>query len=131
MSYKFCASDVCWVYGQNIGAIAYIFNKEKTRVKSLQDDVVLTLQHNGEINKQASARRAFSEYYNEDLVCTNYTAMFANLNLFQKVTNFGLDRFSGETKLNIRQINYLTENYNKKMRKLGNKQQYEEKKASL
>ena len=36
-----------------------------------------------------------------------------------------------ETLVNDFKINYLTENYNKKMRKLGNKQQYEEKKASL
>ena len=45
MAFYFTAKDVHWIYNPETGAIPFVFNKDKTKVKQLTDNKIIELLH--------------------------------------------------------------------------------------
>lgn len=129
MDFCFTAKDVHWIYHPSTGAIPFIFNKDKTKIKQLTDNKIIELtEKHAHVNPNTSAKNAFSERYQLDMSYVNLTAIFAHVNALQNLHHFGLQYLDAETKLNLDQIKFLSENYAKKIAKTHKKEQAEKEK---
>ena len=116
IDFVFNARDVHWVYNEETGAIPFILNENKNKVKQLEDSLVIEISEKNKCsNPLTSAKKTFEDYYNKDMDYVNYTAVFAQVNMFQNLQWFYLQKLDGNTCLNADQVQFLTENYNKKI----------------
>lgn len=124
MAFYFTAKDVHWIYNPETGAIPFVFNKDKTKVKQLTDNKIIDLTPKyTHINPNTSAKNAFSDHYKLDMSYVNLTAIFAHVNALQNLHHFSLQYLGADTKLNLDQIKFLSENYAKKIAKTHKKEQ--------
>ena len=98
--FAFNDCDVHWGYSEKTGAIPFIINDKKTRLKQLEDDFVLDITVDAQAsNPLNSAVNTLSAYYEQDMSYVGFTAMFAHVNMFQNLRQFGLQRLGGFTKI--------------------------------
>ena len=122
-NFEFNARDVHWGYSEKTGAIPFIINDKKTRLKQLEDDLVLDITVDIKSTNPLSASiNTLSAYYDEDMSYVGFTAMFAYVNMFQNLKQFGFQELDGYTRLDMEDIAFLQENYNTKMGKKLRKQ---------
>lgn len=130
--FAFNACDVHWGYSEKTGAIPFIINDKKTRLKQLEDDFVLDITVDAQAsNPLNSAVNTLSAYYEQDMSYVGFTAMFAHVNMFQNLRQFGLQRLDGFTKIDMDDITFLQENYNAKMAKKLQRQRAEEERERI
>ena len=126
MDFVVNARDVHWVYNEETGAIPFILNEQKNKVKQLEDEVVLDISKEYQCsNPLTAAKKTFEGYYGKDMDYVNCTAIFAHVNMFQNLQWFYLQNLSGGTLLNADQVKFLTENYNKKIVKVRRREAVE------
>ncbi len=126
-NFAFNACDVHWGYSERTGAIPFIINQQKTKLKQLEDGFVMDITtEQKSSNSLTSAINTLSAYYEEDMSYVGHIAVFAQLNFFQKLKQFQLQQLDAETKLNMEDITFLQENYNNKMGKQLRRQREED-----
>ena len=122
-NYVFTANDVNWVYSERTGAIPFIINEKQTKVKQIEDGVIITIPDKCQSeNPFMAAVDTFSDYYNEQMDFVNSTSMFAYVNFYQNLKHFHCQFLCEKTPLNRDQIDFLKDNYNKKMAKVNREQ---------
>ena len=124
--FAFMARDVHWGYSERTGAIPFIINDKKTKLKQLEDDFVLDITvEESASNPLTSAIHTLAAYYDEDIKYVGFTGMFAHVNFFQNIKQFCFQALDGFTKLKMDDIEFLKDNYNTKMGKQLRKQREE------
>ena len=115
--------DVKWAYSDSTGAIPFIINERKTRVKHLDEGFVLEiLDRNKSSNPDIAAVDTFGDYYNVEMQYRGHMDMMVQLNALQKLKVFGLRKTHYGEPITMDQIRYLTENYNRQMEIQGKKE---------
>ena len=122
-NFLFDAKDVHWVYSEQTGAIPFILNVEKTKVKQLEDGFILEILEKDKCsNPLTAAKKTFEGYYEMPMEYVNHTAMFAHVNMFQNLQWFMLQDLDARTIISTDQIEFLTKNYNRKISKTRRKE---------
>ena len=117
-NFAFNACDVHWGYSEKTGAIPFIINDRKNKLKQLQDEVVLPITVDEKAsNPLTSAINTLSAYHDVEMSYVGFTAIFAHVNMFQNLKQFGLRELNGFTKIDMDDIAFLQENFNVKMSK--------------
>ena len=108
--------QVRWAFSEETGAIPFIVNERNTRVKQLDDGFVLEiLDRNKNSNPAIAGLNTLSDYYGTEMQFVNFADMLAEVSFFQKVQQFGLKKAGYNLPVDMDQIKFLTENYDRAM----------------
>ncbi len=130
--------DVHWVYNRKTGAIPFIINSRATKVKQLEDGCIIDILPRNRMfknkfdpaeiefldekvlalydchNPATYAKNAMSDYYGLDMSYVHRSAIWEYVGILQQFRHFGAQPMSYSRPVTREQIEFLTENYNKK-----------------
>lgn len=108
--------QVRWAFSEKTGAIPFIINERKTRVKQLDDGFVLEiLDRNKNSNPTIAGLNTLGDYYDTEMQYLNFADILAPVGFLQKIQQFGLKRADYNMPVNMEQIKFLAENYDRAM----------------
>ena len=108
--------EVKWGFSEKTGAIPFIINERKTRVKQLDDGFILEiLDRNKNSNPTIAGLNTLSDYYDTEMQFLNFADIMEPVGFMQKIQQFGLKRADYNMPISVEQIRFLAENYDRAM----------------
>ena len=108
--------EVKWAFSEKTGAIPFIINERKTRVKQLDDGFVLEiLERNKNSNPTIAGLNTLGDYYDTEMQFLNFADILEPVGFLQKIQQFGLKKAGYNMPVDMEQIKFLAENYDRAM----------------
>ncbi len=119
--------EVRWAFSEKTGAIPFIINERRTRVKQLDDGFILEiLDRNQNSNPTIAGLNTLEDYYQTEMQFMNFADILAPVSFLQKIQHFGLKKTGYSLPVNNEQIKFLAKNYDNAMGVQGQRRMSQE-----